>query len=98
MNAILVLSLMLATAELNRKLPEDLVAQAEERLSIESDGDLMTRTVAADVMVYQPQGSDVEEGGLAISAPYKLVVGSELVLPHPALGQGITRSLAQVDA
>jgi hypothetical protein len=66
----------LATGELNRTLPGDLVAQAEERLSIESNEEL-TRTVAADVTVYQLGGPDLAEGGLAISAPYKLVVDVE---------------------
>jgi len=66
----------LATAELNRTLPGDLVAQAEERLSIESSDELI-RTVAADVMVYKPEGPDIAEGGIAISAPYKLVVDAE---------------------
>ena len=65
----------LATGQLNRNLPEDLVAQAEERLSIESGEG--SRGAAADVTVYEPRGSQVEEGGLAISAPYKLVAEAE---------------------
>jgi hypothetical protein len=68
----------LATAQLNGKLPDDLVAQAEERLSIESAGGV-SRTIAADVSVWEPRGSDGAEGGLAISAPYKLVVEVESV-------------------
>lgn len=66
----------LATGDLNRILPEDLVAQAEERLAIESS-DALTRAVAADVAVYQPGAPGFAEGGLAISAPYKLVVDVE---------------------
>lgn len=67
---------LLATAELNRLLPDDLVARPEERLSIESSEELL-RAVAPDVAVYQPEGTDISEGGLAISAPYKLVVEAE---------------------
>ncbi len=66
----------LATAELNRVLPDDLVARPEERLSIESTEELI-RSVTPDVMVYQPEGTDLADGGLAISAPYKLVVSVE---------------------
>jgi hypothetical protein len=66
----------LATAALNRSLPGDLVAQAEERLSIESN-DEISRLAAADVMVYQPGEREFSEGGLAISAPYKLVAEVE---------------------
>ncbi len=66
----------LATSELNRALPENLVAQAEERLSIESfDGS--ARSIAPDVMVYQPGGCDLTEGGVAVSAPYKLIIDVE---------------------
>jgi hypothetical protein len=66
----------LATADLNRSLPEDLVARAEERLSVETADDI-GRAVLADVAVYQPGLSDVGEGGLAISAPYKLIADVE---------------------
>jgi hypothetical protein len=66
----------LATTELNHRLPDDLVARPEERLSIESSEET-SRTVAADVMVYQPGGLDLTEGGVAVSAPYKLVVEVE---------------------
>jgi hypothetical protein len=66
----------LATGELNRALPEDLIAQAEERLSIESS-ELISRSITPDVIVYQPEGPDLAEGGLAISAPFKLVADVE---------------------
>jgi hypothetical protein len=66
----------LATGELNRLLPDDLAAEADERLAIDS-GEESDRGVAADVSVYQPQGTDVSEGGVAISAPFKLVINVE---------------------
>ncbi len=66
----------MATGELNRILPDDLVARPEERLSIESSDELI-RTVAPDVTVFQPGSPEFQEGGLAISAPYKLVVEAE---------------------
>lgn len=66
----------LATSELNSLLPNDLVARPEERLSIEFAEDPI-RTVAADVIVYEPEGTDLAEGGVAISAPYKLVIEAE---------------------
>lgn len=67
----------LGTAQLNRSLPEDLVAQADERLNIEGADEETLRSVAADVVVYQPGELDLSEGGIAISAPYKLVVNME---------------------
>jgi hypothetical protein len=66
----------LATTELNRVLPDDLVARPEERLAIESV-DEVTRSVVADVVVAQPGSSEFDEGGVAISAPYKLTVRVE---------------------
>src|SRR5438128_1098354 len=66
----------LATAELNRVLPDDLAARPEERLAIETSEEVL-RSVAADVVVFQPATSDMIEGGLAISAPYKLVAEME---------------------
>ena len=66
----------LGTAQLNLLLPQDLVASPEERLSIESSEEV-TRSVASDVMVYQTGGMDISEGGVAVSAPYKLIVQGE---------------------
>jgi len=66
----------LATTELNRLLPDDLVARPEERLAIENS-DEAARTVVADVTVSQPDASDIAEGGLAISAPFKLMIDLE---------------------
>lgn len=66
----------LATAQLNRILPDDLAAEAEERLSIESPAELI-RSIAPDVVIHQQGSDDFTEGGVAISAPYKLVVEAE---------------------
>lgn len=66
----------LAVAELNRILPEDLAAEAEERLAIESEEEF-DRGVVPDVVVYQPEGTDTSEGGVAVSAPFKLVLKVE---------------------
>src|SRR5205814_22650 len=66
----------LATGELNRTLPPDLVAQAEERLAIESNAEVL-RSVSPDGRVYQAREREVAEGELAISAPYKLVLEPE---------------------
>ena len=68
----------LATAQLNGRLPDDLVARPEERVAIGSVEEY-GRGVAGDVVVYQPDstGMDPGEGGLAISAPFKLVADAE---------------------
>jgi hypothetical protein len=66
----------LATADLNRALPQDLVARAEERLSVETAEDV-ARVVSPNVTVYQPGLADVGGGGLSISAPYMLVAEVE---------------------
>lgn len=61
---------------LNRVLPADLVARAEERVAIESDEDRLRR-IGPDVRVFSPSTADPEEGaegGVVIEAPYKLVV------------------------
>lgn len=61
---------------LNRGLPADLIARAEERVAIESDDDL-TRRIGPDVRVFSPSTADPAEGaggGVVIEAPYKLVV------------------------
>jgi hypothetical protein len=64
-----------ARRHLNRSLPEGLVARAEERLAVESDDDYQRR-VAPDVRVFTPSTADPDEGvgGVAIEAPFKLVV------------------------
>jgi hypothetical protein len=67
---------------LNRALPADLVARAEERVAIESDEDV-TRRIGPDVRVFSPSTADPAEGadgGVVIEAPYKLVVELEPVL------------------
>ena len=64
-----------ARRTLNRTLPEGLVARVEERIAVESDGEQF-RSVGPDVSVFQPSTSDRLDGpgGIAIEAPYKLMV------------------------
>ena len=64
-----------ARRTLNRMLPEGLVARVEERIAVESDGEQF-RSVGPAVSVFQPSTSGSLEGpgGIAIEAPYKLMV------------------------
>lgn len=64
-----------ARRSLNRTLPRGLVARVEERVAVESDDDYFRR-IGPDVRVFSPSTADPAEGaqGLAIDAPYKLVV------------------------
>lgn len=64
-----------ARRALNRLLPRGLVARVEERVAIESDQNVFQR-VGPDVRVFAPSTADPSEGvgGIAIEAPYKLVV------------------------
>jgi hypothetical protein len=39
----------------------------------------MLRSAAADVMVYQPGSAETSDGGISVTAPYKLVVEAEPV-------------------
>lgn len=64
-----------ARRALNRALPKGLIARAEERVAVESEGDY-SRRVGPDVRVFSPSSSDPHEGesGIFINAPYKIVV------------------------
>jgi hypothetical protein len=62
-----------ATA-LNLVLPADLAARSEERLAVELEDDEKLRGIRPDVQVYEPGVSDTSQTGVAITAPYKLVV------------------------
>ncbi|HXE54615.1 MAG TPA: DUF4058 family protein, partial [Tepidisphaeraceae bacterium] len=64
-----------ARRALNRLLPAGLVARVEERVAIESTQDV-ARRAAPDVRVFSPSAADPLEGsgGVAIEAPFKLVL------------------------
>jgi hypothetical protein len=62
---------------LNRVLPNDLVARTEERLSVEAGDPEILRHIQADVVAYGPGHVEASEGGIAVEAPYKLVVDLE---------------------
>lgn len=71
-----------AADELNRVLPQTLVARAEERVAVESEWDdpAVARFVGPDVRVSSPASADAEpEAGPAIEAPFKLVYEVEPV-------------------
>jgi hypothetical protein len=61
---------------LNRHLPDDLAANPDEKLSVESEAEY-SRGIAVDAKVDRLEGTDVSEGGVAVSAPFKLVVDLE---------------------
>lgn len=63
-----------AADELNRILPEHLVARVEERVAVESGFD-QEHLIAPDVRVVAPASADREkQPSLTIDAPYKLVL------------------------
>jgi hypothetical protein len=63
-----------AADELNRVLPESLVARTEERVAVESDWGGQ-RVMGPDVRVFSPPRRDTgNEGGQVIDAPFKLVL------------------------
>jgi hypothetical protein len=65
-----------ARDDLNRQLPEDLIASAEERIAVESDEE--DHLLAPDVRVFEPANDSTSlieesvEGGV-ISMPYRLI-------------------------
>jgi hypothetical protein len=63
-----------ARNSLNTQLPEDLIARTEERLAIDADDFEKLHGVGPDVKVFEPGVSEASETGVAITAPYKLVV------------------------
>jgi hypothetical protein len=65
-----------AADELNRVLPETLVARTEERVAVESDYDDQHREIGPDVRVFAPASSDTAAASaeVVIDAPFKLVV------------------------
>src|SRR5689334_5809397 len=72
--------------ELNRVLPQSLVARVEERVAIETDWDV-PRLVGPDVRVFSPASADAAPttGASAVAsvvadAPFKLVVDLEPVV------------------
>ena len=64
----------LTKSALNRGLPRGLIARSEERLAIEAADWADPHGVRPDVRVFQPGVSDPRVGGVALEAPYKLVV------------------------
>ena len=70
-----------AADELNRVLPETLVARTDERVAVESDWGY-GKTLGPDVRVFSPASADPTTGGSgpALDAPFKLVVESEPVI------------------
>lgn len=64
---------------LNRQLPDDLVASAEERVAIEGD-EADERAVAPDVRILEPQTMmepDTQLGASAVAAPLRLLAHIE---------------------
>lgn len=64
-----------ARRDLNRLLPEGLVARAEERITVDASDEVAIR-VGPDVRVFSQSPTDAE-GGIAIEAPFKLLVEEE---------------------
>lgn len=58
-----------------------MIARVEERIAIESDDDY-ARRIGPDVRVFSPSSADPAEskGGIAIEAPYKIVVELEPII------------------
>jgi hypothetical protein len=63
-----------AKSALNRVLPPDLIARTEERLAVEGADWEDQRSLRPDVRVFQPGTTETDSGGIALEAPYKLVV------------------------
>jgi len=64
---------------LNRQLPDDLVASAEERVAIEGD-EADERALSPDVRILEPQSSaeaDAQPGAFAVAAPLRLLAQVE---------------------
>jgi hypothetical protein len=71
-----------AADELNRVLPETLVARTEERVAVESDWD-GGRAIGPDIRVFSPASSDPATStasGIGVDAPFKLVVELDPVI------------------
>jgi hypothetical protein len=71
-----------AADELNRVLPETLVARTEERVAVESDWE-GGRAIGPDVRVFSPASSDPATpaaAGIGVDAPFKLVVELDPVI------------------
>lgn len=71
-----------AADELNRLLPETLVARTEERVAVESDWE-GGRTIGPDVRVFSPASADPTPpawSGAIVDAPFKLVVELDPVI------------------
>ena len=67
---------------LNRSLPDGLVARAEERIVIDSEGDAELRA-SPDVFIYNPSTGPWDKTAgetVVIDAPYKMVANSEPVI------------------
>lgn len=67
--------------ELNRVLPEGLVARVEERVAVESNEEVFRR-IGPDVRVFSPASADraTDTGTILIDAPYKLVVEMDPII------------------
>jgi hypothetical protein len=68
--------------ELNRVLPQSLVARVEERVAIETDWEV-ARLVGPDVRVFSPAASDAAPPGAVAAvadAPFKLVVDLDPII------------------
>lgn len=66
-----------ARNQLNTRLPDDLIARSEERLVIDATDWESSHVMRPDVRVFAPATSEADEGGVAIEAPFKLVVDLE---------------------
>jgi len=67
-----------AADELNRVLPESLVARTEERVAVESEL-AAVRAIGPDVRVFSPASETAEStpSGVVVEAPYKLVLETD---------------------
>lgn len=62
---------------LNRVLPPDLVARSEERLAIDASEWSDAHGLRPDVRVFKPGIATEDSGGIALEAPFKLVLDLE---------------------
>jgi hypothetical protein len=68
-----------AAESLNEQLPSGLIATTEERVAIEGDDELIRR-FGPDVTVFAPASSSDTEGGIAIDAPFKVVLNVDPII------------------
>lgn len=70
----------MARSSLNRVLPPDLIARTEERVSVEGADWDSRHSMRPDVRVFEPGGAGQSFGGVALEAPYRLVVDLDPVV------------------